>query len=208
MASKDYILGRQQYQRPQALLFADNPGTIIDGFYVPDGVEIGSSSHSGNFLILSDDNRSSIDFTTNRIEQRKRTINGKMRSFHIADKLGISMSWKMLPSRSHSLLPKFDSVTGLNSQTGANFTEYTTDGGAGGNELLDWYENNKGSFWVYLAYDKYSNFSSDSESSEYSHLRQYNQIVEMFISNFDYSVQKRGGTNHDMWDISISLEEA
>lgn len=208
MASKDYMLGRQQYQRPQALLFADNPGTIVDGFYVPDGVEAGSSSHSGNFLILSDDNRSSIDFTINRIEQRKRTINGKMRSFHIADKLGISMSWKMLPSRSHSLLPKFDSVTGLNSQTGANFTEYTTDGGAGGNELLDWYENNKGSFWVYLAYDKYSNFNSDAESSEYSHLRQYNQIVEMFISNFDYSVQKRGGTNHDMWDISISLEEA
>lgn len=208
MASKDYILGRQQYQRPQALLFADNQGTIQNGFYVPDGVEVGSSSHSGNFMILSDDNRSAIDFRINRIEQRKRTINGKMRSFHIADKLEISLSWDMLPSRSHSLLPKFDSVTGLNSQTGANFSEYTTDGGAGGNELLDWYENNKGSFWVYLAYDKYSNFSSDADSSEYKHLKQYNQVVEMFISSFDYSVQKRGGSNHDMWNISISLEEA
>ena len=208
MTTKDYIIGRQKYQRPQAILFADNPGTIQNGFYVPDGTEIGSSSHSGNFLILSDDNRSPIDFSIDRIETRQRTINGRMRSFHVADKLNLSLSWSMLPSRSHSLLPKFAAETGIPAQALTGFQEYTSDGGAGGNELLDWYENNQGSFWVYLAYDKYTNFESDSASNEYKHLGQYNQVIEMFISNFDYSVQKRGGTNFDMWDISMSLEEA
>lgn len=208
MATKDYITGRQKYQRPQGILFADNPGTIQNGFYVPDGIEIGSASHAGNFLILSDDNRGPIDFSIDRIETRQRTINGRMRSFHVADKLNLSLSWSMLPSRSHSLLPKFSIETGIPAQALSEFQEYTSDGGAGGNELLDWYENNQGSFWVYLAYDKYTNFDSDSSSGEYKHLGQYNQVIEMFISNFDYSVQKRGGTNFDMWDISMSLEEA
>lgn len=148
MATKDYITGRQKYQRPQGILFADNPGTIQNGFYVPDGVEIGSASHDGNFLILSDDNRSPIDFSIDRIETRQRTINGRMRSFHVADKLNLSLSWTLLPSRSHSLLPKFATATGIPAQALSGFVEHTSDGGAGGNELLDWYENNQGSFWV------------------------------------------------------------
>jgi hypothetical protein len=123
-----------------------------------------------------------------------------MRSYHIADKLNISLSWSMLPSRSHHLSPDYDS-SGTSS-----VLEYTADGGAGGIDLLNWYENHKGSFWVYLAYDKLNNFASDT--NPYAHLNQYNQVVEMFISSFDYSVQKRGGTNHDMWNVNIVLEEA
>jgi hypothetical protein len=30
----------------------------------------------------------------------------------------------------------------------------------------------------------------------------------MYITDFSWNVQKRGGTNYDMWDVSISLEEA
>lgn len=205
MSNKDYIVGRQKYQRPQALLFANNPGTIVNGFYVPDGIEVGSGlatvpENTGEFLILSDHNRSPIDFKINRLEQRQRTINGKMRSFHIADKLTMSISWSMLPSRSFNQTPFFNEIGKTTAE------EYTVDGGAGGNELLDWYENHYGSFWVYLAYDKYKNFSSTE--NPYAHLQQYNQVVEMFISSFDYSVQKRGSTNFDMWNISMTLEEA
>lgn len=207
MSSKNYITGRQKYQRPQAVLFADNPGTIENGFYVPDGSEIGTNGHTGDFMILSDDNRSPIDIKVDRIETRQRTINGRMRSFHVADKMNISMSWTMLASRSHSRLPQFAPETGIPAQSLAEFESFTTDGGAGGNELLDWYENHTGSFWVYLAYDKYPNFDADSLSNEYKHLGQYNQVVEMFISSFDYTVNKRSN-KFDMWDVSISLEEA
>jgi hypothetical protein len=158
--------------------------------------------------------------------------NGTMRSYHIADKIQISTSWQMLPSRSHSAYPAFNQSTGLspydngseyNNTAGVavHATEYTADGGAGGVEMLDWYENHKGPFWVFLAYDKYNNFGNDSASRD--HLSEYNQIVQMYISNFDYSIVKRGqpfvtsydpGTGarirsggHDMWNINISLEE-
>jgi hypothetical protein len=82
---------------------------------------------------------------------------------------------------------------------------YTTDGGAGGVELLDWYQKNTGSFWVYLSYDKYSNFGKSDAA--YGNLGKYSQVVEVFFSSFDYSVVKRGGTNHDFWNVSVTLEE-
>ena len=201
MTTSQYLAGRQRYQRPQALLFADNPGTIVDGIYVPDGYEAGSAgSNPTSFIILSDHDRGPIDFKTTRIETRQRLVTGKMRSYHIADKLTLNLSWSMLPSRSHELSPNYDSAGA------SSALEYTADGGAGGVDLLNWYENHTGSFWVYLAYDKFSNFESDT--NPYAHLGQYNQVVEMFISSFDYSVQKRGGTNYDMWNVNISLEEA
>jgi hypothetical protein len=176
-----------------------NVGTY---FYVPDGYEIGSSTaNADDFLIISDHNRSPLDFSQQRLEKRERMINGRMRSYHIADKLTLSTGWERLPSRSHIMKPNFNSSTGATA-----LYEYTVDGGAGGNELLNWYENHTGSFWVYLAYDKYTNFGTDDAA--YGHLKQYNQIIEMFITDFSYSVEKRGQTNHDLWNISITLEEA
>lgn len=208
-----YMSGRKKYKRPQAMLWSENSGTLVNGVYVPNGYEIGSTTGSetdqstfNQFLILSDDNREPIDFKPTRIEKRERMINGRMRSYHIADKLTISTSWSMLPSRSFYLSPEFNPSTGKPLTKEKNSLEYTSDGGAGGVELLDWYENHQGSFWVYLAYDKYSNFGKDDLS--YGHLGQYNQLIEMFFSDFSYSVQKRGGSNHDFWNISVTLEEA
>jgi hypothetical protein len=127
----------------------------------------------------------------------------------------------MLPSRSFSASPEFgsDGNSSLR-ESGSRSTgtdnsfkilpnitnsseKFTTDGGAGGSELLSWYENNTGSFWVYLAYDKPENFSSN----KYSRLSEYNQVIEMFFADFSYSVQKRGGSNHDLWNVSLTLEE-
>ena len=212
MSTSGYMTGRKKYQRPQAMLWSENSGTLVSGKYVPNGLEIGQNPGSetdesvyNQFLILSDDNRSSIDFTTTRIETRQRMINGRMRSHHVADKLNISTSWTMLPSRSYYTVPDFNATTGLSPYTGSNDLEYTTDGGAGGVEILDWYENHQGPFWVYLAYDKYSNFGKDSGA--YAHLAQYNQLIQMFFSDFNYSVVKRGGSNFDFWNISVTLEE-
>ena len=206
MATSDYIVGRKRYTRPQAVLWSENPGTLVDGLYVPTGQEIGADSTLtvggiNQFLILSDHNRSPIDFKPIRIEQRERMINGNMRSYHIADKVEISFSWSNLPSRAYPNVAEFDSI-GNADQT----TEYTADGGAGGVELLDWYEKHQGPFWMFLAYDKYNNFGKDDNA--FLHLTGYNEIMQVYISSFDYSVQKRGRNNHDLWDVSVSLEEA
>lgn len=246
MASAEYIVGRKKYSRPQAMLWSDNPGTLTEsGLYVPTGSEVGADPTNSEdidaFLILSDHNRKDISMSTERIEKRERMINGRMRSYHIADKLKIDLSWEMLPSRSYTTNPNFALTNVAESQAGPahktgtsamkNTTgEYTVDGGAGGVELLDWYENHKGPFWVFLAYDKYNNFETTQTVSKYDHLLQYNQIVEVYFSKFDYSIVKRGqpfvsgyelaangedldyskpirSGGYDMWNISVSLEE-
>jgi hypothetical protein len=196
MATANYLSGRNKYGRPQALLFANNAGVLDNGFYTPEGTEF------EDFLILSDHNRDPIQFKSNRIENKVRTVNGRMRSYHIADKLNISTSWKNLPSRSASVELIIDEDSG---QTfiGPNDLSYTADNGAGGVDLLNWYENNKGSFWVFIAYDKFTNFEEDS----YSKLNRYNEIVEVFFDDFQYDVSNRGRSTHDFWDISLSLEE-
>jgi hypothetical protein len=222
MASQQYIDNRKGGRpRPQGLIFANNSGILENGVYRPDGVEF------EDFIILSDDNRSEINIDNNRIETRKRMINGRMRSHHIADKISVSTSWDMLPSRAFTTDPMFATdgsnagkptslVTSITDEDGIKKVnpfgspsykdqQYTTDGGAGGVEILRWYENNPGSFWVYLAYDKYSNF--DGQSSQYDRLGQYNEIVEVFFDKFDHSIVKRGGSNFDFWNISLGLEE-
>ena len=253
MASISYINGRKKYQRPQAMLWANNPGYTSGGLYIPNGHEIGRAlidpedqDQINEFMVLSDDNRSPLQFETLRIEKRERMINGRMRSYHISDKLTLSTSWDMLPSRSFSSFPGFndsgkaDNLVKtvdhdnnpatpdkllvreidhdnnpltpnkvLEQYSGSPYykdQQYTSDGGAGGVELLEWYSTHQDSFWVYLSYDKYTNFSEEDEN-KYSRLGQYNEIMEMYITNFSYSVEKRGGLTHDLWNISVSLEE-
>ena len=210
MATSGYITGRKRYQRPQGILWSNNAGTLSNGLYVPTGYEIGAdigaetnASLIDQFLVLSDHNRSEINFSPKRLEQRQRTINGRMRSYHVADKLDISWSWDNLPSRSHDESPEFNS-SGVSALKGTQ-SEYTADGGAGGVDILDWYETHTGPFWMFLAYDKYTNFESTEDP--YAHLAQYNQVIQVYISDFKYSVVKRGATNHDLWNISVTLEE-
>jgi hypothetical protein len=191
-------------------LWSENPGTLSNGVYLPAGYEIqGNFAAStdpdliNQFLILSDHNRGELNFMPTRIEQRQRTINGRMRSYHIADKLTMSVSWTNLPSRSYFQDAGF-LATGL-SPDKKTTGEYTADGGAGGVELLDWYETHQGPFFMYLAYDKYTNL--EGQNYEYSGLNRYNQIIEVYFADFNYSVVKRGATNHDLWNISATLEE-
>jgi hypothetical protein len=133
-----------------------------------------------------------------------------MRSYHIADKLSLDISWSILPSRAFKRPADFNPTTGkspniLSGAVAGSDTRYTTDGGAGGTDLLKWYEDHKGSFWVFLAYDKKNDFGSDESS--YNQLNKYNEVIEMFITDFSYSIKRRG-TSQDLWEVSISLEEA
>ena len=210
MATAAYLTGRRRYQRPQALLWSENAGTLVNGVYLPTGFEIGAEVPAetneallNQFIVLSDHNRGELQFNPTRIEQRQRTINGRMRSYHIADKLTMNLSWNNLPSRSYYQDPSFN-ASGVSPYKNSN-GEFTADGGAGGVELLDWYENHPGPFWIYLAYDKYSNFGKDDAA--FGHLAQYNQIMQVYFADFSYTVTKRGGSNHDLWNISVTLEE-
>lgn len=211
MATASYITGRKKYSRPQAMLWADNAGTTTEsGLYVPLGFEVGQDTSGetdeslfDQFIILSDDNRGDIQMTPTRIEKRERMINGRMRSHHIADKLTIATSWNMLPSRGYAESPEFNPTTGKSTLYNNRSEEHTSDGGAGGAEVLDWYNNHSGSFWLYLAYDNYKNFSSDA----YNKLGQYNEVLEVFFADFSYNIVKRGNGNFDFWNISVTLEE-
>jgi hypothetical protein len=103
MVSSAYLSARKKWIRPQAIIFSNNSGGILDGVPQISGIE------REDFIILSDHNRSDIAFSTNRLENRKRMVNGHMRSYHIADKMNISFSYSMLiPSRSYDGDPEFD----------------------------------------------------------------------------------------------------
>lgn len=216
MATAAYLSGRKKYGRPQAIMFSENPGTLVntnDGspFYVPVGFEVGQNLsdpadllRANRFLILSDHNRQPIDFKITRIEKRERTINGRMRSYHIADKRTFSTSWNDIPSRAFSTKPNI-SATG---EVADGVIMHTVDGGAGGTEMLEWYSKYKGSFWMFLSYDQRPVFGESAAA--YQHLNQYQEVVEVYISDFSYTVNRRGnGTNaYDLWNVTISLEEA
>ena len=200
--TETYIVGRRTYQRPQAVCFSENPGTVgTGGMHIPDGQEF------SDFIVLSDHNRSPLQLSSQRIEKRQRTINGRMRSYWTADKLNLSTSWDDLPSRGWINSVALDPIGGYSTLLPDQYADkLTVDGGAGGNELLQWYRGHQGSFWVFLAYDRYP------LAGGFNKLRQYNEVIEMFFGDFSYSVKKRSsradGTGLDLWDIEVKLEEA
>ena len=201
----NYMPKRVKWSRPQAILWSDNAGTIMDDVRFPLGIE------KEDFLILSDHNRGEMNISQQRIETRQRMINGTMRSYFIANKITLSVSWSMLPSRSFSRNVTFDENGKPIVLPNNPYTEYTADAGAGGVEVLDWYENHAGPFYVFLAYDKYNNASfatgGSVTDSSFDYLSIYNDVRLMYFSSFEYSIQKRGASNFDFWNISASLEE-
>ena len=195
MATSVYMQNRWAYSRPQAIAWSNNSGSVSGGIVVPQGNEF------EDFIILSDHNRREISMSQNRIENRKRMINGNMRSYHIADKLNISWDWDMLPSRSYNGDPNFN----VYGNPTSGLTEYTVDGGAGGVDIVKWYEDHPGSFYMFMSYDRHDKFADQND--EYNHLNQYNDIVEVYFSSFSFNIVKRGGSNFDFWNISLSVEE-
>lgn len=195
MATSAYLLGRKRFGRPQGVIWSNNPGALSEGIVVPEGTE------GEDFIVLSDHGRTELSFNKQRIENRKRMINGGMRSYHVADKINVSWSWDMLPSRSYSNDPLFSNSTGK--QTSLS-TEYTADGGAGGVDLIQWYDNNPGSFYMFLAYDRYDKF----DSSAFAQMDKYNEVLEVYFAGFDYAVIKRGSINtHDFFNVDVAVEE-
>jgi hypothetical protein len=158
--------------RPALIVFSTSEPTENDGLW-----DFGDAIT----LYLTDDNRQPLSAAPERIESRKRMIDGTMRSVHVADKYTFSTSWENIPSRK------------LN---GAD--EITSDGYGAGIDIKDWYESNHDDFWMLLIYD-----NDDSEDvSSGVNVEKYN----VFFDSFDFTVTKRGQFN-DLWDVSIDLVE-
>jgi hypothetical protein len=148
-----------------------------------------------------------------RLESRTRMVSGNMRSYYTDDKVMLSTSWSMLPSRAYQtemvLGPDANPTeeTSPFSQAPYNAISpnsgFTADGGAGGTDMLQWYYDTIGPMWVFLAYDRFDNTEGPNQFGMYCN---YVERMKMFFSSFNYSVEKRGVS--DFWNVSVTLEEA
>lgn len=137
-----------------------------------------------NYLYISDNNRAELAVSFERIEYKQRMINGTMRSYHVADKKNFSTSWDKLPSRKTQ-------VTEYDATSRNKF--------AGGQELLKWYEDHTGDFWMLLVYDFDPSMPSEG-------VRNSIEKVNVFFESFSYNVLERG-SDLDLWNIDLSLVE-
>jgi hypothetical protein len=169
------------WTRPALMIFTEAQPTPVNA--AAGQYDLGTAGT--NFIYLTDDNRSELQISIERIEFKKRMINGRMRSYHVADKKIFSVDWQNLPS-----------VKGELSES-----RFITapSGWASGQEMLKWHEGHTESFYLTLVYD--TPFASESVPLQYS-LETYN----VFFEDFSYVVKKRGST-HDLWDVSMSLVE-
>jgi hypothetical protein len=164
----------QKYLRPSLIVWSDSePLNGAD----PSKWDLGE-----NYLYISDNNRAELSVSFERIEYKQRMINGTMRSYHVADKKNFSTSWEKLPSRKTEV------------------TEYSASSNfAGGQEMLKWYEEHTGDFWMLLVYDVDSTVATTD-------IKKNVEKVNVFFGDFSYNVTDRGQTT-DLWNINLSLVE-
>jgi len=169
------------WTRPALMIFSETEPVAVN---INAGQwDIGSAG--SNFLYLTDDNRSELQIDLERIETKKRMINGRMRAYHVADKRNFNVSWQDLPS--------LNSVISERAQGGSS------TGWASCQEMLTWYKDHTGSFYLTLVYDTPS--APAGAPLKYS-LEYFN----VFFDDFNYVIKKRGNQT-DLWDISMSLVE-
>lgn len=184
----------KRWYRPSIMAFSENIPTLNSqtGFL------------EGTFSYLTDDNRSPLEISFDRIEYRQRMINGRMRSYHVADKKNYSVSWDLLASRSIDPNRKtLDFISEKYYNTAG--TEVVNSSFLAADEMLEWYENHSGEFYMILSYDRQHVFGN--ETTDYNKITYACEIVPVFFDSFSYSIEKRGPYN-DLWSVSMSLVEA
>ena len=104
MASEDL---KSVWSRPSLIIFSTVKPT-------QDGTK--RNFNSGTVLYLTDDNRSPLQINSERIETKKRMIDGTMRSVYVADKNTFSTAWNDIPSRSkdstRSYISEYERLSG------------------------------------------------------------------------------------------------
>lgn len=165
------------WTRPALMIFSEDLPVEIDS-------STGQWNLGSTFLYLTDDSRSELQISLERIEYKKRMINGRMRAYHVADKKTFSVSWQDLPSNKNEISEV--KLSGI------------TTGWASSQQMLDWHKNHTESFYLTLVYD--------TPTASADPLKYRLEFYNVFFEDFSYVVKKRGAT-HDLWDISMSLVE-
>jgi hypothetical protein len=169
------------WTRPALMIFTEAPPIPVNA--ASGQWDLGAAGTG--FLYLTDDSRSEMQISVERIEYKKRMINGRMRSYHVADKKSFSVSWSDLPSRRDEL-------------SEVRFTG-VKKGWASCQEMLGWYTGHTDSFFLTLVYDTPTSASSVP-------LKYALETHNVFFDDFAYTIKKRGPTT-DLWDISMTLVE-
>lgn len=76
---------------------------------------------------LTEENRSEVDVTYERLGSKNRMTNGRMRGWYIADKRTFNVSWSMVP----------------------HDTAFTIDKMMGGQQMKNWYDSHPGEFYLW-----------------------------------------------------------
>lgn len=158
---------------------------IRGGGFAPDS---GTLTVTGqDFYYLTDDNRSELQINIERIEYRRRMINGRMRSYHVVDKKSFGVSWNDLETR-HDKVSEY-----------LRNSDPQPERLASAKRIVQWYNEHPGSFYLTLVYD--------GPDSTQKYIKYRLETYEVFFDNFNYTVKYRG-ENTDVWDISMTLVEA
>lgn len=177
----------KKWLRPSLIILCENEP--IAGT----GGDAGKWDLGSNYLYLTDDGREPVSVDPQRIEYKQRMLNGRMRSYYVADKRTFSTSWRDLPSRSEDASQKYISEYQRRTST----IKY-----AAGQELKKWYETYTGSFWMLLIYDGPEYDASTNNKTADQQVEKYN----VFFEDFSFNIVKRGQF-HDLWDVDITLVE-
>lgn len=175
---------RRTWTRPTLVILGEMapvPTSASSGIW-----NLGDNTITGQkFYYLTDDGRSEVQVNLERIEYKKRMINGRMRSYHVADKKTFNMSWVDLPT-SKTIISEHKTTSGR-------------DNIAAAKEILEWYEDHTGSFYLTLVYD-------NTKAATDIPLRYRIETYSVFFDDLSYTIKNRGPT-HDLIDISMSLVE-
>lgn len=172
----------KKWLKPALIIFSEDK-PVLSG---------GSWNLGTNYLYLTDDNREPVSVSYERIESKQRMINGRMRSYYVADKKTFSTSWSNLPSRATEGTGDTDRRYISEHEKRNTSIKY-----AAGQELKKWYESVTGDFWVMMVYD--SDFLKNTPTQV--------ELYNVFFDSFGYDIVKRGQYN-DLWDVDLTLVEA
>lgn len=134
---------------------------------------------SFNSQQLSDHNRSEISVNFERIEERRRMANGRLRTYFTANKETWSWSWDMLPGNSSN----------------------TVDGKMGADALEAFYLSNNGPFTFTITQRPYRSGDLGYNPSVKQDFVVSHQVI---FSDFSKNLQKRFDDYY--WAVSVAVE--
>jgi len=157
-------------------------------YYRPSIIKVNSPDFlSGADLRFSDQGRAPLEVDYERIENRERMANGRMRSKYIADKRTFSLSWEMLPSK-----------------TLVNGSNVIMDGGASAADLKAFHESVYNEFTISVYADDRSELLSGAQVLDPEEVF---GTYTVFFDSFSMTINKRG-RDFDFYDVEMTLEEA